>query len=927
MSRISSLAANNQLVNILLSTQRRLQETQVQLSSGKVSQTYDGIALGSERMVNLENTQGVLERFIRNNDTTGLQLDVMETAVEAMRVTIRDFKSLLGDMSASGTATKQQVKDIQDWAIRSLVNMEEYLNTQVNGQFLFAGGRNNTRPVNLGITTLAAFQSIYDGVTVNFPTTRDAHLADFSISKDTNNEEGLFVDQNKHLIFRQDDGTQTSTINLGGTITIGDVIQATINGTDVTFTTATTSATDAATGLAAAINANTTINQAVNATSTGGAVTITSETGATPFTLGASTWGGGTGSVTDATFAVTSSGVGTIESTSAMFSNVKAGTRITVSGTSSNDGTYTVKSVSADNTKIEIVTEMLTTETATAAQFELSDKTGATTQKNTVTALHGGTTSAGDTYTLTINGVDVVFTMTADETSNDLLAKAIADNINASTDSAITPVRAVAATDGSGTIELTAKVPGVAFTLAVSSVNAADGNITSTSNVANGAGTTGTILTNANTGTITFSRANDTITAAIDGSFAGVKIGEVITVSGTAENDGTYTVLSRDDNAKILTVKSNKLTDEGVDTGDTFFDYAVSTQVILDNAASTIQVKTFGGAAPLSGIFSGVPGLAVGDSITVAGAVTGANNTTYSINAISADGSTLTVSPAPNTTETVTNANDTAALKITGTGFSYTAATQLVFTAASDTIQVQTATPGTAAVADVFANLRAGMKITIGGMTTNNGTFTIKSVSSDKSTITVEENITADETDTDGATMKVFAADGTITASPYYNGDKVSLTQRIDKDREFSLDLNAVDPAFEKALRAMSIIAQGVFATEGGLDQNIDRIQDSLFLLESSVSPTVSGTPPFGTELSSNIEQVQMDLGFDMVLLFQTNERHQKFIAFLESSIARTENSDPLDTIIRLLDDSRTLEASFEALARIRELSLVNFLR
>ncbi|MCH7487429.1 MAG: hypothetical protein IIC04_10625, partial [Proteobacteria bacterium] len=632
MSRIASLAANNQLVNILLSTQRRLQETQVQLSSGKVSQTYDGIALGSERMVNLENTQGVLERFISNNDTTGLQLDVMETSVEAMRVTIRDFKSLLGDMSASGTATKQQVKDIQDWAIRSLTNMEEYLNTQVNGQFLFAGGRNNTRPVNLGITTLAAFQSIYDGVTVNFPTTRDAHLADFSISKDTNNEEGLFVDQNKHLIFRQDDGTQTSTI----------------------------------------------------------------------------------------------------ESTSAMFSNVKAGTRITVSGTSSNDGTYTVKSVSADNTKIEIVTEMLTTETATAAQFELSDKAGATTQKNTVTALHGGTTSAGDTYTLTINGVDVVFTMTADETSNDLLAKAIADKINASTDSAITPVRAVAATDGSGTIELTAKVPGVAFTLAVSSVNAADGNITSTSNVANGAGTTGTILTNANTGTITFSRANDTITAAIDGSFAGVKIGEVITVSGTAENDGTYTVLSRDENAKILTVESNKLTDEGVDTGDTFFDYAVSTQVILDNAASTIQVKTNGGAAPLSGIFSGVPGLAVGDSITVAGADAG-NNITYSINAISADGSTLTVSPAPGTGETVTNANDTAAVKITGTGFSYTAVTQLAFTdvgaAGTDTIQVKDAFGG-AAVANVFANLRAGMKITVGGMPAinNNGTFTVASV-------------------------------------------------------------------------------------------------------------------------------------------------------------------------------------------------------
>ena len=70
-----------------------------------------------------------------------------------------------------------------------------------------------------------------------------------------------------------------------------------------------------------------------------------------------------------------------------------------------------------------------------------------------------------------------------------------------------------------------------------------------------------------------------------------------------------------------------------------------------------------------------------------------------------------------------------------------------------------------------------------------------------------------------------------------------------------------------------------------------------------------------------------MDLGFDMVLLNDTNEGHVKFISFLQSSIARTENSDPLETITRLLADARTLEASYEALSRIRELSLVNFLR
>ncbi|MDA1024067.1 MAG: hypothetical protein O2817_12115 [Proteobacteria bacterium] len=77
---------------------------------------------------------------------------------------------------------------------------------------------------------------------------------------------------------------------------------------------------------------------------------------------------------------------------------------------------------------------------------------------------------------------------------------------------------------------------------------------------------------------------------------------------------------------------------------------------------------------------------------------------------------------------------------------------------------------------------------------------------------------------------------------------------------------------------------------------------------------------------ASNLEQVGLDLTFDQLLLSDTNKKHDQFIGFLESSIAGVENADPLDTITRLLDDQRALEASFQTLARIRQLSLINFL-
>ena len=99
-----------------------------------------------------------------------------------------------------------------------------------------------------------------------------------------------------------------------------------------------------------------------------------------------------------------------------------------------------------------------------------------------------------------------------------------------------------------------------------------------------------------------------------------------------------------------------------------------------------------------------------------------------------------------------------------------------------------------------------------------------------------------------------------------------------------------------------------------------------LYLLEVSLTPTIPANPPYGTETAGNIEQLQRDTGFDRVLLEQTNKHHEALIGFFDARISETENVDKLDAIIRLLDDSRALETSYRALARIRELQLADFL-
>ena len=174
--------------------------------------------------------------------------------------------------------------------------------------------------------------------------------------------------------------------------------------------------------------------------------------------------------------------------------------------------------------------------------------------------------------------------------------------------------------------------------------------------------------------------------------------------------------------------------------------------------------------------------------------------------------------------------------------------------------------------------------------------------------------------------VQSFAAAGTITADPWYSGDTITTTHRTSDLRSFENDLTAVSPAFEKAIRGMMLILQGKYGTSGGLDENSERISQAKYLVEASLEFTVSGTAPFGTELEGSIEQVQQDIGFNQVLLNTQNKLHTDFIGFIDTSVADIENADPLETITRLLDDTRSLEASYQVFSRVRQLSLTNFL-
>jgi flagellar hook-associated protein 3 FlgL len=229
---------------------------------------------------------------------------------------------------------------------------------------------------------------------------------------------------------------------------------------------------------------------------------------------------------------------------------------------------------------------------------------------------------------------------------------------------------------------------------------------------------------------------------------------------------------------------------------------------------------------------------------------------------------------------------------------------------ATDTVTA--GTPGS------LAAVAVGSAFTVSGSAGNDGTYTV--LANDGTTLTIAAKKLVDQ----GAPAAEVA--GTVAAASYYRGDSVVLSHRVEQNRAFDIDLTAIHPGFEKAIRAIAIIAQGVQGSAGGLDQNLGRIDDAISLLNNALDRVGDDPPPYGAELDGTIERMQMDIGYQQVLLHETGERHKQFIATLEGRITDVENVDPTEAITKLLDQARALEASYETISRVRQLSLTDYL-
>ena len=145
-SRVSTLAQQQLITSNALRTQRNVNDLQVQIASGKKTQSFSGIADDAGRLVNLKSELSQAEQFIQNITITEKRLDLMAFAMDQIEDVARKART---DFAAALNGSDADDIQLSLMAQASLDLIVEIFNTKDDSRFLFSGGAIETKPVNL----------------------------------------------------------------------------------------------------------------------------------------------------------------------------------------------------------------------------------------------------------------------------------------------------------------------------------------------------------------------------------------------------------------------------------------------------------------------------------------------------------------------------------------------------------------------------------------------------------------------------------------------------------------------------------------------------------------------------------------------------------------------------------------------------------
>jgi flagellar hook-associated protein 3 FlgL len=146
MLRVANLAQFETTMANVQRTQSALATNQIQLATGKKAQAYSEIATQASELVSLERSLDRSDQFKVNINDASIKLNTIDSALSVMVDRATEVKSII-----SNALSGSNIDDLplQQFAASFSTEVANLLNTQLGGQYIFAGSLTDTSPVDL----------------------------------------------------------------------------------------------------------------------------------------------------------------------------------------------------------------------------------------------------------------------------------------------------------------------------------------------------------------------------------------------------------------------------------------------------------------------------------------------------------------------------------------------------------------------------------------------------------------------------------------------------------------------------------------------------------------------------------------------------------------------------------------------------------
>jgi len=141
---VSNLGTNYYNDLIIKNLNLQLQNVNQQISTGQKSQTYGGLGTQAGQSLTLNSQNTVLNGYINAINATTPQTDNMDTAMTNISSAVSNVVSSLDQISQGGTPN---LTNVTTAAQNALSQIQQLLNSQVGGTFIFGGDLSNTAPL------------------------------------------------------------------------------------------------------------------------------------------------------------------------------------------------------------------------------------------------------------------------------------------------------------------------------------------------------------------------------------------------------------------------------------------------------------------------------------------------------------------------------------------------------------------------------------------------------------------------------------------------------------------------------------------------------------------------------------------------------------------------------------------------------------